>query len=91
MKNMLIALMIAVVAFVGLYSYASTPISPASNGSDVQTGLCDASHPCPSGQECYKFQDDPSPVCYIGNPCDRCPSRSCLVMESYPAQIACQQ
>jgi hypothetical protein len=51
---------------------------------------CDATTPCPEGYECYKFEDEDSPICYIGtNPCERCPSRMCNIAESYPMQVFC--
>ena len=51
---------------------------------------CDANNRCPKGQECYKFPDEKKPYCYIGDPCTKCESRKCMVLESYPAQIRCE-
>ena len=52
---------------------------------------CDALIRCEKG-ECYKFQDVEKPICWEGgNPCERCPSGKCSILESYPAQIVCDK
>ncbi len=51
--------------------------------------LCDATTRCANG-ECYKFQDLEKPICWQGNPCDRCASGKCSILESYPPQIVCE-
>ncbi len=50
--------------------------------------FCDAVTPCETG-ECYKFEDKDSPICFEGDPCSRCASGNCYIMESYPPQIRC--
>jgi hypothetical protein len=45
---------------------------------------------CPDGMDCYDFPDDSEGAyCYLGDPCMKCPSFECNIMESYPMQIAC--
>ena len=53
-----------------------------------ETEFCDASTPCDVG-ECYKFEDEDAPICYIGDPCERCPGMECTIAESYPMQVFC--
>ncbi len=59
------------------------PAPPATNLT------CDATTPCPSGYECYKFEDRNAPICFEGNPCTRCASGKCIIFESYPPQVRC--
>ena len=55
-----------------------------------ETQFCDALTPCSGGYECYSFEDEDTPICYIGtDPCERCSSRNCIILESYPMQIRC--
>jgi hypothetical protein len=52
---------------------------------------CDAATQCERGT-CYKFQDLDKPICWQGaNPCERCESGKCSILESYPAQIVCEK
>lgn len=51
---------------------------------------CDAVTPCSEGYECYSFEDSGGPVCYTGDPCFRCPSGKCVILESYPMQVRCE-
>ncbi len=54
------------------------------------TKFCDATTPCPEGYECYKFEDEDNPICYIGaDPCEKCPAGECTIAESYPMQVFC--
>lgn len=53
-----------------------------------QGQYCDANTPCESG-ECYKFEDEETPICFEGDPCSRCPSGKCNIAESYPMQVFC--
>ncbi|MFH1221459.1 MAG: DUF333 domain-containing protein [Candidatus Micrarchaeota archaeon] len=50
---------------------------------------CDATKPCPTGQECYAFPNETAPRCFTGDPCSVCPSGKCLQLESYPPQVRC--
>lgn len=50
--------------------------------------FCDANTPCKIGQ-CVKFPGEKHPVCYEGDPCERCGSRECIALLSYPPQIMC--
>lgn len=52
---------------------------------------CDAVKECLKGKSCYKFENEDSPICYIGDPCNKCPSGKCLQAESYPPQIICDK
>ncbi len=55
-----------------------------------ETKYCDATTPCPGGYECYSFEDEDAPICYIGaDPCERCSSGMCNIAESYPMQVFC--
>ncbi len=54
-----------------------------------ETKTCDALTPCETG-ECYKFEDEETPICYTGDPCLRCASGKCVILESYPAQVRCE-
>ncbi len=51
---------------------------------------CDAVTACPEGKECYKFEDEENPICWSGNPCQRCASKVCDIAESYPMQVFCK-
>ncbi|OYT27459.1 MAG: dTDP-glucose 4,6-dehydratase [Candidatus Altiarchaeales archaeon ex4484_96] len=53
-----------------------------------QPTYCDAITPCETG-ECIKFPDNAKPICYTGDPCARCPSKKCVMLESYPPQVRC--
>ena len=51
---------------------------------------CDALAPCDKeGYECYDFKDSNGPICYMGDPCFRCASGNCVILESYPMQVSC--
>ena len=51
--------------------------------------FCDADIRCPEGYDCYKFSDEKTPICYSGNPCKKCQTMQCNILESYPMQIVC--
>lgn len=51
-------------------------------------GICDTLNPCAQG-DCYKFQDEDTPICWEGDPCKKCESGKCNVAESYPMQVFC--
>ena len=51
---------------------------------------CDALNPCPEGKDCYLFPGEEVPFCYTGDPCMKCESFRCLVMESYPMMVRCE-
>ncbi|MDD2678562.1 MAG: hypothetical protein PHS81_01630 [Candidatus Nanoarchaeia archaeon] len=65
-----------------------TTLIPLSN--DFEIIRCDALNLCPEGKECYSFQDTDYPICWQGNPCNRCASNNCIQLESYPVQIRCE-
>ncbi len=54
-----------------------------------QAESCDAFNPCTKG-DCYKFQDESSPICWTSDPCEKCESGECNVAESYPMQVFCR-
>jgi len=49
---------------------------------------CDAKNPCPKGMECWQFEDA-LPQCFKESPCDMFCHGDCLVLESYPPQVSC--
>src|SRR3989344_2490393 len=53
--------------------------------------FCDADNLCDEGIECYKFEDNEKPYCYLGDPCEKCPPSTggCAIGESYPSQVKC--
>jgi hypothetical protein len=51
---------------------------------------CDALTPCPEGEKCYLFEGEENPICWPGDPCQRCESKECDVAESYPMQVFCK-
>jgi len=53
-----------------------------------ETKFCDALTPCDVG-DCYKFEDEDTPICYTGDPCEKCPGMECIIAESYPMQVFC--
>jgi hypothetical protein len=50
---------------------------------------CDALNPCAIG-DCYKFQDEDTPICWEEDPCKKCESGECNIAESYPMQVFCK-
>ncbi|MBR9677520.1 hypothetical protein GOV04_05240 [Candidatus Woesearchaeota archaeon] len=67
----------------------------AAGGFDITDGECqfecDAQNPCKNeGFDCYKFEDVSTPFCYNDDPCERCESGQCLILESYPMQVRCE-
>ena len=85
MKNLLIVFVLVTAIFlISVIGVINEPVS-----TDNQWVVCDALNPCETG-DCYKFSDLASPVCYEGNPCERCASKVCNIAESYPMQVFCQ-
>ena len=68
----------------------SLSVGACQDNTCVAIGLvpCDALNPCQKG-DCYSFPDMDTPVCWEGDPCARCPSGTCLILESYPMQVRC--
>lgn len=52
--------------------------------------ICDATKKCSNGKSCYQFENEDNPICYIGDPCTKCPFGKCHQAESYPPQIFCE-
>ena len=50
---------------------------------------CDALSPCPENRECYLFPEEEKAYCFEGDPCTRCDSGECNILESYPMQVRC--
>ena len=89
MKNLLFVLFAVVgITLLGVIGIISQPQSGEVSFNETFVS-CDALNPCESG-DCYKFHDLAEPVCYEGDPCERCPSKICTIAESYPMQIFCQ-
>ncbi len=55
-----------------------------------ETINCDYKNQCPEGYNCYSFPEDEDPICYIGDPCERCASKNCDITESFPMQVFCK-
>jgi len=51
---------------------------------------CDYQNNCPEGYNCYYFLDEEAPICYMGDPCQKCDSKVCDFTESFPMQVICQ-
>jgi hypothetical protein len=52
---------------------------------------CDTTTHCPEGSECYSFRDEEKPICWEGDPCEKCSSKKCRIAESYPMQVFCEE
>ena len=52
--------------------------------------ICDYQNNCPEGYNCYYFPDMEDPICYMGDPCQKCESKNCDFTESFPMQVICQ-
>ena len=54
--------------------------------------LCDQNNSCPAGYSCNVFVDfENRPVCWREyDLCNRCPSKQCDILESFPPQIICR-
>ena len=59
-------------------------------GGEGPGNSCDAFNHCEAGLECFKFEDESTPICWEGDPCEKCETGNCVIAESYPAQIFCQ-
>jgi hypothetical protein len=68
---------------------ASCP-QDCSNEKTNNQNYCDAMIQCSAGESCIKFPDEEKPICFSGDPCEKCASKNCLVAESYPEQVFCQ-
>lgn len=66
-------------------------IIPLQKEKDITTIQCDAFTSCPKGLECFSFPKEGT-VCAKPDPCSYYCSlgRDCLILESYPAQIKCE-
>jgi len=85
MKKIMIILLFGLILAFGCVQPQVPPIQePNITGEQ----FCDAVTPCETG-ECYKFEDKENPICFEGDPCSRCPSGGCYILESYPMQIRC--
>ena len=81
-------IIIALVVVLSIYFMSTECETPAVDSGQVW--YCDALNPCPAGMECYRFPGEETPYCFRGNPCAKCESGRCVVMESYPMQIMCE-
>jgi hypothetical protein len=76
-------------AYVVMNPQTTTTMSTTST---TQPGYvhCDANNPCKEG-DCYLFPYMSFAYCYIGDPCEKCPTKSCRIAESYPMQVYCDK
>lgn len=70
-----------------MYIMLNSHKTPAQETKKVQ--LCDINIPCNEGFECLKFEDEPKPICWQGDPCQKCESKKCEILESFPGQVTC--
>jgi hypothetical protein len=75
--------------YLGLYTFETKEACEKSLSS-IPGEYCDANIPCPEGKECYAFENEEKPTCWKGDPCEKCESKKCAVLESYPPQVRCQ-
>jgi len=74
----------------GLCKWPEDEFNCPSDCKENQPRHCDAFHKCPFGEECYSFQDQKHPICWKGDPCERCIGK-CTILESYPPKIRCEK
>jgi|GEM_PF-5891517 len=55
---------------------------------EANVTYCGIESPCYEGS-CFKFADQKLPICWIGNPCNRCASGVCNIIKSYPMWVVC--
>jgi hypothetical protein len=79
-------------AYVVLNPQTTTSSTTRSTTSTTQPAVvhCDANNPCKEGG-CYLFPVMSFAYCYVGDPCQECPTKSCRVAESYPMQVYCDK
>ncbi len=82
---------IIVLMVLGILSFGCLGQEPVVSPGGRSGDFCDAATPCPEGYECYKFEDEDTPICWDTDfdPCSTCPSGNCMFLESYPVQIRC--
>lgn len=85
-------LIVVVLSIVGisLFAYLNKSIPLSTRTIEQVKEFCDVVNPCPAGKECYNFEDEDKPICWKGDPCQKCISKKCIVAESYPMQVFCQ-
>jgi hypothetical protein len=79
-------------AYVVMNPQTTTSSTTSSTTSTTQPPVvhCDANNPCKEG-DCYLFQYMSFAYCYVGDPCEKCPTKTCRVAESYPMQVFCDK
>ncbi len=74
-----------------LYSgWCEKNINQKKDEKKTQPKFCDANLPCTTG-ECYLFEESDYPICYEGDPCEKCDSQECVIATSYPMQVSCKK
>jgi hypothetical protein len=72
---------------IAMFLLTNSHKTPAQQIDKVQ--LCDINIACETGLECLKFEDEPKPICWQGDPCQKCDSKKCEILESFPGQVKC--
>jgi len=90
----IVILFLALVVYFFIDSLNVKPLGPPEVMIDLQCDALTAKEVCPEGYDCMKFGRLETPVCAQPNPCSyyKCsgPFNDCVMMESYPMQIACR-
>ena len=85
-------ILILFLLFISACTQVSRPYDTVKPKSDIIPCDQNNNYQCPEGYSCNIFKDyENKPVCWPGyEPCDRCPSKRCDIMESFPPQIVCK-
>jgi hypothetical protein len=90
MPNRILLAVVLSLTLAGCQLSSSTAVNVNTSQPPTTDATCDAMRRCPENQECYKFENKTSPICWTGDPCSVCAKgQQCLMAESYPAQIRC--
>lgn len=80
--------LIVVVLFI--FTFFNNSDSTNVNQPDKPKEYCSLEVACKTGFDCLKFEDEEKPLCWEGDPCQKCKSKKCIIMESYPGQVRCE-
>src|SRR5512136_2430942 len=91
MRSYFIILLVLIAVSCGCLDEKTTTTTLATT-TTTQPGYvhCDANNPCKEG-DCYLFPVMSFAYCYVGDPCQECPTKSCRIAESYPMQVFCDK
>jgi len=81
-------LLISISALILIMGCISTQTISKLKPLSTNATYCDAQTLCVEGY-CYQFEDQATPICWTGNPCNRCVSGNCNMLESYPMRVIC--